>query len=235
MPSRCSWRESPARRRERSSPRRPMRRRRGWWPQGSRPRRRRLGSRKRKMGPGSPGERRREGRRRAIRRLPAQKTRWGGVSVPWASGSARAAAGTIPQASAAARPRLRSETARFSLMSDLLLSQAEPRFSSKRDCCRPVSIPWPNIPLRPVSRNPERRGRGWELAQPRRKRRGREPCSRPRWRTISRSISCPSAPCAGGGGRRGAPPRPPGHRPRAAAPRPGARRRSGRALSLIHI
>ena len=117
-------RRSPVRRRGMGPPRRPMRRRRGWWPQGSRPRRRRLGSRKRKMGPGSPGERRREGRRRAIRRLPAQKTRWGGVSVPWASGSARAAAGNIPQASAAARPRLKSETARFSLMSDLLLSQA---------------------------------------------------------------------------------------------------------------
>ena len=103
----------------------------------------------------------RPGRSRWMRQrpLPAQKTRWGGVSVPWPSGSARAAAGNIPQASAAARPRLRSETARFSLMSDLLLSQAGARPSGAQNRCRPVSIPWPNIPLRSAFRNPKRRGR----------------------------------------------------------------------------
>ena len=48
----------------------------------------------------------------------------GGVSVILACGSASAAAGTIPQASAAARPRLRSDPRRFSLMVVLLLSGA---------------------------------------------------------------------------------------------------------------
>ena len=88
----------------------------------------------------------------------------------WPSGSASAAAGIIPQASAAARPRVKSETARFSLMVVLLLSQAGARPSGAQNRCRPVSIPWPNIPLRPVSRNPEWVSRGWR----RRRGRGRE-------------------------------------------------------------
>ena len=41
----------------------------------------------------------------------------------WTSGAAKAAAGAIPQASAAARPRRRSDPRRFSLMVVLLLSQ----------------------------------------------------------------------------------------------------------------
>ena len=44
----------------------------------------------------------------------------------WASGSAKAAAGIMPQASAAARPRRRSDPCRLSLMVVLLLSSAFP-------------------------------------------------------------------------------------------------------------
>lgn len=87
------------------------------------------------------------------RRLSVQKTRWGGVFVLGPSGLASAAAGIIPQASAAARPRRRSEPLRFVGMASPSLVNGKPtpnislfpRFRNRHPAARHVNRGWARV------------------------------------------------------------------------------------------